>query len=180
VPSGVSLILKHLYSLTPNRDKSCGQSPRPPTAVLSLADVRCRPLCRTRLSANLFCSLVAQPILAVHPLRQFPLSLYKKLPLAYDVFRVIQSIDPVAPASLAGVFAFGDCLHGLRLLFAIPGNAQPIAQFQCKTSSLQSVLAKVYQNKRLQLPLETPTKSIGEGTLLFGAPAASATIPEES
>jgi hypothetical protein len=65
------------------------------------------PLCSSRLSANLFCSLLAQPILAVGLLRQFPpFSLDKKLLLTYSMFWVILSTDPVAPAPLLAFFAF--------------------------------------------------------------------------
>jgi hypothetical protein len=94
VPSGVSLVLKHLYSLTPERHKSCGQS--------SSATPYPLPPCLSRLSANLFCSLLIRPILAVHSLRQAHrfFSLYKTTFLAYYVFWVMLSIDTVAPASL--------------------------------------------------------------------------------
>jgi hypothetical protein len=54
------------------------------------------PLCRSRLSANLFCSWVTGPILAVHWLRQghrFFLFTIKS-PLAYYSFWVILSVDP--------------------------------------------------------------------------------------
>jgi hypothetical protein len=68
------------------------------------------PFCPSRLSANLFCSLAAQPILASRSLRQFrpfrPFSLYKKLLLAYAGFWVTLSIDPVASASVPAFFAF--------------------------------------------------------------------------
>jgi hypothetical protein len=107
VPSGVSFILKHLYSLTPKRNKSCGQSPAA-TCSSFPAEVRSMPFYRGRLCANLFCSLVVQanpggPLAAaISP----PFSLYKRLLLAYSRVWVVFTLDPVAPALLPAFFCF--------------------------------------------------------------------------
>jgi hypothetical protein len=97
-------------------------------------------------TANPGCPLAA----AISP----PFSLYKKLLLANDVVWVILSIDPVAPAALAGVFAFWRLLSQPKSFVRNTYESAAGCTILVQTSSLESILAKVYQNKRLQLPLE--------------------------